>query len=114
MAGLDADPRLDFGLAVREAAVNAMKHAHHFDPQIPLELRFDNGPGEIRVSVLDRGPGFNPDDTPDCCAPENLLRDSGRGLFLIRSLVDEVEFIQHGEGMELILHKRFKAAPATT
>lgn len=109
LAGLDDDARLDFGLAVREGAVNAMKHAHRLEPAHPVRCLFRQVKDGVEASIRDEGPGFDPAATPDPRAPENLLRSSGRGLFLIRSLVDRVDFVRHrddGEaGMELVLFK---------
>ena len=105
LAGFEEDARLDFGLAVREGAANAMKHAHGLQAQQPVELAFDIEPSAaVAVSILDRGPGFDPDATPDPCAPEN--NGSGGGLVLSRSLVDEVSFRHLDTGMELRMVKR--------
>ena len=107
LAGFDEDARLDFGLAVREGAANAMKHAHGLQAQQPVDLAFEIEPSAaVAVSILDRGPGFDPEAAPDPCAPENILNASGRGLFLIRSLVDEVSFRHLDTGMELRMVKR--------
>jgi serine/threonine-protein kinase RsbW len=110
LAGCSAAPQLDFGLAVREGAVNAMKHAHRLNPSQFVRLEFRCSTGFIEVSIVDHGPGFDPATLPDPRVPENLLSSSGRGLFLIRSLVDQVHFIQHDDGMELILRKRLNGA----
>ncbi len=106
LAGLEDDACLDLGLAVREGAVNAMKHAHALDPARPVLVLFDHADSCVQVSVIDQGQGFDPESLPDPRTPENLLRTSGRGLFLIRSLVDEVRFVQRTSGMELIMTKR--------
>ncbi len=103
LVGLDSEVRLDFGLAVREGAINAMKHAHGFDPLLPVRITFTVTETELEVRVRDVGEGFDPEATPDPTSPENILRASGRGLLLIGSLVDSIEFIRHDKGMELIL-----------
>jgi serine/threonine-protein kinase RsbW len=115
IAGFGEEGRMDVGLAVREGAVNAMKHAHRFDPRmaVTLVIRFD--PSELTVSILDRGPGFDPASLPDPTAPENIWNTSGRGLLLIRNLVDGIEHFQRPDGgMELRLVKHRPAARHTT
>ncbi len=112
IAGFDDDGVLDLGLAVREGAINAMKHAHHFDAALPVALDFRMHDATLEISILDRGPGFDPAAQPDPREPENLLRPCGRGLFLIRSLVDEVSFVHRDGGMEVVLVKRGRAAAA--
>ena len=112
LAGLTDERQLDFGLAVREGAINAMKHGHKFDAKRTVRLEFRFRGDCVEVSIVDHGPGFDPTELPDPRSPENLLRSSGRGLFLIRSLVDQVHFIQHDNGMELLLRKRVNDSPA--
>lgn len=109
LAGCTAEPQLDFALAVREGAVNAMKHAHGMDPARFVRLEFRCTKDFIEVSIIDHGAGFDPTTLPDPRRPENLMRSSGRGLFLIRSLVDQIHFIQHDGGMEVILRKRLNS-----
>ncbi len=110
LAGCTAEPQMDFALAVREGAVNAMKHAHGLDASRFVRLEFRCTREFIEVSIVDQGPGFDPAMLPDPRTPENLMRSSGRGLFLIRSLVDRIHFIQHDNGMELVIRKRLNSA----
>ena len=58
--------------------------------------------GEARFEVTDEGPGFREQDVPDPCAPENLLRTSGRGILLIRSIMDEVAFSERGNSIVML------------
>lgn len=105
-AGLDAGAALDLGLAVREAVINAIVHGNRKDPSQEVELTFATGGRGIRIRVLDRGTGFDPESLPDPTAPENVLRNSGRGLLLMRSFVDDVRFrYREGRGMEITLIK---------
>ncbi len=106
LAGLGEDARLDLGLAVREGVVNAMKHAHGFDASHPVQVTFDRQGNDLSVSIRDEGQGFDPSTIPDPREPENLLRTSGRGLFLIHGLVDDFRIVHHPRGMELVLVKR--------
>jgi serine/threonine-protein kinase RsbW len=64
------------------------------------------GPG-VAIRVRDEGAGFDPGMLPDCCAPENLLKSSGRGIFLIRNFMDEMDLRRAPEGgMEVVMVKR--------
>jgi len=62
-------------------------------------------PGRFEVAVTDEGPGFDPTDVPDCTAPENLERPSGRGLMLMRHYMTQVDYNDRGNGV--IMHKEF-------
>ncbi len=104
-AGLDDDQRLDLGLAVREGTINAIEHGHRDRPGEPVRLTFRVRADRVRVEIADRGPGFDPAAIPDPTDPENLLRPSGRGLLLIRSLVDAVDWRTGPGGTTLILEK---------
>ncbi len=104
-AGLDEDQRLDLGLAVREGTINAIEHGHRDLPGEPVRLTFRLETARVRVEIADRGPGFDPARVPDPTDPENLLRPSGRGLLLIRSLVDTVDWRTGPDGTTLILEK---------
>ncbi|MBP7147457.1 MAG: ATP-binding protein [Acidobacteria bacterium] len=113
LAGFDEDAQLDMGLAVREGAINAMKHGNRLDASLSVEIVFQADADGLRVAVSDRGHGFDPTGVPDPTAPENLLRSHGRGLLLIRSLVDEVQFVQTEHGMQLVLIKHRSALPSS-
>jgi serine/threonine-protein kinase RsbW len=113
-AGLDEDQRFHIGMAVREATVNAVLHGNEYDPARMIDVAFENTGVDFIFTISDEGRGFNPDNLPDPLAPENLLRGTGRGIFLIRSLMDEVHFRQLHPGTELTLIKHLApAAPKT-
>ena len=105
-AGLDEDDRFHISMAAREAAVNAVLHGNHFDPIRQLTAGFENTGAQLVITVADQGAGLDPAAIPDPLAPDNLLRGSGRGIFLIRSFMDEVHFRQLHPGTELVLIKR--------
>lgn len=105
-AGFDEEQKLDVGLALREGAINAIKHGNELDSERRIQVSIDiDGEGRFRMAVRDEGSGFDPDATPDPTDPANLWRTNGRGLLLIRSLVDSVEFVSHEPGMEIVLTK---------
>ncbi len=73
-------------MAVREAAINAVLHGNEYDPARQIEVSLENTGKDLVIIIADQGHGFDPDNVPDPLAPENLLRGTGRGIFLIRSL----------------------------
>jgi serine/threonine-protein kinase RsbW len=113
-AGLDEDLRFHIVMAVREATVNAVLHGNEYDPKRQIEVTFENTGDDFIFTIADEGRGFDPDHLPDPLAPENLLRGTGRGIFLIRSLMDEVHFRQLHPGTELKLVKHLAPAAGKT
>ena len=109
-AGLDEDERFHVTMAVREAAVNAVLHGNEYDPAKQIAVSFENTGAALVFTIADQGKGLNPETLPDPLAPENLLRGTGRGIFLIRSFMDEVHFRQLHPGTELTLVKRLALA----
>jgi len=109
-AGLDEDARFHVTMAVHEAAINAVLHGNGYNPALPVDVSMENTGTNLVFVIADQGNGFDPQNLPDPSAPENLLRGTGRGIFLIRSLMDEVHFRQLHPGTELTLIKHL--APA--
>ena len=107
-AGLDEDQRFHITMAVREAAVNAVLHGNEYDPGRQIEVSLENTGKDLIFTVADEGKGFDPEKIPDPLAQENLLRGTGRGIFLIRSLMDEVYFRPLHPGTELKLVKHLE------
>lgn len=89
-AGFDPESALDIRIAVHEAVINAIVHGNHADAtrQVHLDIRTDAEGLEVRVR--DHGRGFEPGQVPDPLALPNLSKSSGRGLLLMRTLMDEV------------------------
>ena len=113
-AGLDEDERFHIGMAVREAAINAVLHGNEYDPTRQIDVSLENTGKDLVFVIADQGQGFNPDKVPDPLASENLLRGTGRGIFLIRSLMDEVHFRQLHPGTEMTLVKHLAPADSKT
>lgn len=112
-AGFDEDTVPNIAMAVREAAVNAVLHGNAYNPAKRITVSFEANSDALVVRVIDQGPGLDPSNLPDPLAPENILRGSGRGIFLIRAFMDEVHFRQLHPGTELTLIKhRAPAQPA--
>jgi len=112
--GLDEDQRFHIGMAVREATVNAVLHGNEYDPSRMIDVAFENTGADFVFTIADEGRGFDPDHLPDPLAPENLMRGTGRGIFLIRSLMDEVHFRHLHPGTELTLIKHLAPAASKT
>ena len=102
-AGMDEEERFRVGMAVREAAVNAVLHGNEYDPAKQITACFENTGKELIFTLSDQGKGLDLEALPDPLAPENLLRGTGRGIFLIRSFMDEVHVRQLHPGTELTL-----------
>ncbi|HZM61734.1 MAG TPA: ATP-binding protein [Vicinamibacterales bacterium] len=114
LAGLDDEALHWVGVAVRESVINAIKHGNAGDERKRVHVEFtplnSNRPAGIAIRVRDEGPGFDPDALPDPLAPENMLKSSGRGIFLIRSFMDELVLRRAPEGgMEVVMVKRVGA-----
>ena len=92
-------------MAVREAAVNAVLHGNAYDPKKKMTVSFENTGDSLVIKIADQGRGLRDEDIPDPLAEENLLKQSGRGIFLIRSFMDEVKIRQLEPGTEITLVK---------
>ena len=112
--GLDEDSRHWVGVAVRESVINAIKHGNRNDSSKRVFVDFEAAPEtvpELTIRVRDQGDGFDPGELADPLAPENLLKASGRGIFLIRNFMDEVLLRRAPEGgMEIRMVKRLQPA----
>lgn len=108
--GLDEDQAHWAGVAIRECVINAIKHGNRYDASKRVFVEFATDLAavpEMTVRVRDQGQGFDPEEVADPLAPENLLKGSGRGIFLIRNFMDEVELQRVPEGgMEVRMVKR--------
>jgi serine/threonine-protein kinase RsbW len=90
--GFDEDAAHYMTVAVRESVVNAIKHGNGLDENRRVGVDFVLQPRALEVRVQDEGRGFDPASVPDPVAEENLLRACGRGIFFMRSFMDEVSF----------------------
>jgi len=107
LVGFDEDTAHWIGMSVRESVTNAIQHGNKLDQSKRVDISYEVGPDYLDISVKDQGNGFQVDNLPNPLDPENLLKPSGRGIFYIRSFMDEVEFrpLSHG-GMEVHMVKR--------
>jgi serine/threonine-protein kinase RsbW len=101
--GLDDDKLSALLLAVTEATTNAIIHANKSDKSKLVQITAKVIDGKLYVIIKDEGPGFQPEEVPDPTNPENLLKDSGRGLYLMRVYMDDLRYNITPEGTETIL-----------
>ena len=114
LAGLDEDAIHWIGVAVRESVINAIKHGNREDYAKLVTIEFSMAPAheptELVVRVVDQGEGFEPQEVADPLAPENILKSSGRGIFFMRSFMDDVVLRRASEGgMEVRMVKKLAA-----
>ena len=111
-AGFDEEQRYRIGMSVREAVINAYQYGNRQVRERKIFLNFELTPEKLIIRVIDQGLGFSLDEVPDPLAEENLLKTSGRGLFLMKSFMDEFAVSRgQGGGAELVMAKRYPAAP---
>ncbi len=106
-AGFDEDLRDRIGMSVREAMINAVTYGNQGARDKTIQLIIELDEEKLVIRVLDQGPGFDLADVPDPLAEENLLKTSGRGIFLMRAFMDEFDVQRRAAGgSELIMSKR--------
>jgi serine/threonine-protein kinase RsbW len=106
-SGISEDAAFGIDMAVREAVTNAVLHGNRQDENKIVEVTLKSSPDAVEISVHDQGPGFNPEEVPDPTAAENILKASGRGIFFMRSFMDEVNWlIRPGGGTTVRMLKR--------
>jgi serine/threonine-protein kinase RsbW len=94
-------------LAVREGVANAIYYGNQEKPEKLIRLVFEVDDDRFIVRILDQGCGFKLADVPDPLAQENLLKTSGRGIFLMKAFMDELDVhCLNGGGAELVMTKR--------
>jgi len=102
LAGFDEDTTHWVGVSVRESVINAIKHGNREDlgKRVVVEfvLRPRPRPEHFEINVLDEGAGFDPDQVANPLDPENVLKSSGRGIFFMRSFMDDVSIARRPEG----------------
>ncbi len=109
-AGFDEDDQHKIEMAVHESVINAIWHGNRNDPSKYVWLRFEIFADRLEIRIRDQGNGFDPGKLPDPLAEENLLNVSGRGIFLIRTFMDEYRVANvEGRGTEVTLVKRLNS-----
>jgi len=103
----DEDSAHWIGMSVRESVTNAIQHGNKLDLSKTVDIRFEVMQDKLSISVRDQGNGFKADEIPNPLDADNLLKPSGRGIFYIRTFMDEVEFRSLSQGgMEVHMVKK--------
>ena len=114
--GMDEDAAHWISVAIRESVINAIKHGNRNDASKHVFVEFETAARdapELSIRVRDEGEGFDPEQIANPLAPENLLKSSGRGIFLIRNFMDDVRLQRAPEGgMEIRMIKRVQPSGA--
>lgn len=106
--GFDEDDASWIELAVHEAVINGVTHGNKQQPDKKVDVKFVVESGSLTVFVRDYGSGFDPSSLPDPTDSDNLLNPTGRGIFYMRTFMDEVELATHPEGGSLVRMKKYK------
>ena len=109
-AGFEEDDQHKIDMAVHETLINAIWHGNKNDPSKRVWMRFEIFSDRLEIRVRDQGNGYDPNRLADPLANENILSVSGRGIFLIRTFMDEFRVeSKAGEGTEVTLVKRLNS-----
>jgi len=98
--------RMDVCIAVTEAVINAIQHGNHMRVDKYVTIRFEINDRTIRITVRDQGEGFDLGAVENPLLPENLTKPNGRGLLIVRSLMDDVEVSPSATGTEVVMVKK--------
>jgi len=110
-AGFGEESEHQIEMAVHESMINAIWHGNKNDSSKRVWLRFEIYKDRLEIHIRDQGIGFDIDEVPDPCSENNLLKVSGRGIFLIRTFMDEFRVKRlPGSGTEVIMVKRIEPA----
>ncbi len=105
-AGVDEDGSHWIGMAVREAVANAIKHGNKLDVGKKVFAAFELQGLELEITISDEGAGFDPETVSDPLNPQNLMKTSGRGIFYMKTFMDEVHYsFRTGGGTSLVMTK---------
>ena len=101
----DEETSEQVSLAVIEAGTNAIKHGNQEDLNKNAHFEFIIEPDQLTVIVQDEGKGFKREEVPDPLDPANILKSSGRGIFLMETCMDSVTFEQSGTIVKMVKYK---------
>ena len=107
-AQMDESDGDDLGIVTTELVNNAIHHGNKNDPSKKVLVSFIVDDKHLELRIKDQGNGFNPKSLKDPLAPENLMNESGRGIFLIRALMDSLDFEFTDSGTVTIVTKNLQ------
>jgi len=96
-------------LALEEAFINAVKHGNKMDQEKDIKIDYSVSLDKVEIFMTDEGNGFDPKAVPDPRCGENLYKTDGRGLFLMHSYMDVVEFNERGNRVRMVKYRKRKA-----
>lgn len=102
----DSSSADDLSISITEMFNNAVQHGNKNDPNKKITLSFTRTDSHLIISIRDEGSGFAPEKIKDPLAPENLLAENGRGIYLVRNLMDSLEFKITDQGTEVLIYKK--------
>ena len=107
LRGFGADESIvaDIAISVSELVINAMLHGNKSSPDKAVTVRISRNDTKVTIAVSDEGGGFNPEEIVDPLAEENLLREVGRGVFIVRQLMDSVDIEATNRGTTITISK---------
>ena len=105
--GVSEDEVVDLMISVTEAVTNAIQHGNREDEGKQVHVRIETAPSQISVWVKDEGGGFDMAAVPDPRDSDNLLKESGRGILMMKAFMDEVQFSMGQKGTEVRMVKGF-------
>jgi serine/threonine-protein kinase RsbW len=100
--GYSSDSEFAIRIALEEAMVNAIKHGNGLDPAKKVHVEARVTPSRTEITIEDEGPGFERSSIPDPCHDDNLHKPSGRGILLIESYMDTVEWSRGGRRLRMV------------
>ncbi len=103
----DEDKLSNIALAVAEAVSNGIEYGNKSNPDVPIKVIVEEEGKYLLIKVIDKGKGFNPNEIPDPTTEQNILKENGRGIFIIKNLVDDLSYNFTSEGTETILKISF-------
>ena len=110
-AGVDEDGSHWVGMAVREAVANAIKHGNKLDISKKVNATFDLEGPDLEITISDQGEGFDPETISDPLNPQNLMKTSGRGIFYMKTFMDQIRYsFRPGVGTSLLMTKNLTRA----
>ncbi|MBF0521980.1 MAG: ATP-binding protein [Candidatus Omnitrophica bacterium] len=98
---LDQSTIFNIKLVLYEAIVNAVKHGNKMDPRLSVQVEITSDENQLTIQVTDQGKGFDYQKIPDPVKTENLEKLSGRGIFLIKNVMDKLEFANEGRTIKM-------------
>ncbi len=95
----------DIAICVTEIVINGIIHGNQSNPDKRVKIAIDKEDSKVKVVIHDEGKGFNPEDIANPIAEENLLKEVGRGIFIVKSLMDEVTVVHEKDGTKTTIVK---------